>query len=415
MLTIELLEKYHTGELKPEEMQQIEKAMLQNPFLAEMVEGIAVSETLSKTPFSQQVLELKKEMPYHKNDKIIDFTDRELTGKRKEKSQIYRLVAVILFLLTTGTLLWFYAQNIADKTASESSTMAYQTSKNEKQTNGESLSSIPQATTADLKQELILDENKGKTTQNDDKGNLDKNKARKTLVNEQNESVNETKNKSLRAINIPEGATESEKKETTLPILSDKDSKDLKVGEGQVEKNDLAKVSLQNGKDVIKADPKPQLEDGKSNEALIISDDSDSDSQKEFAKPTPKMDNAKKESEIYTRKQKTPAAMNVYTNKQLDYKKDTLNLVATPEIGWENYQIYLNKNLQKSVSNGKKGKVIAEITINGRGKVDSIIILQSLCEPCDAEVKRLILAGGKWKIINKREKRIIKELVEVVF
>ena len=51
MFNAELLEKYHKGELQLEEMQQLEKAMLQNPFLAETVEGIA----FSKNSFSKPI------------------------------------------------------------------------------------------------------------------------------------------------------------------------------------------------------------------------------------------------------------------------------------------------------------------------------------------------------------------------
>jgi hypothetical protein len=113
MFNAELLEKYHKGELQPEEMQQLEKAMLQNPFLAETVEGIA----FSKNSFSNDVEALKQNMPYHKNKSQKDTKTVFFNSNQK----IYSIAATILLLLVAGVTLWFFSQNIQGK----SSEMAY--------------------------------------------------------------------------------------------------------------------------------------------------------------------------------------------------------------------------------------------------------------------------------------------------
>lgn len=107
MFNAELLEKYHKGELQPEEMQQLEKAMLQNPFLAETVEGIA----FSKNSFAKNVEVLKQNMPYHKNNsqkqaKTIFFNSNQ---------KIYRIAATILLLMVAGITLWFFSQNMQNQ------------------------------------------------------------------------------------------------------------------------------------------------------------------------------------------------------------------------------------------------------------------------------------------------------------
>ena len=86
-----------------------------------------------------------------------------------------------------------------------------------------------------------------------------------------------------------------------------------------------------------------------------------------------------------------------------------------PEMGLQNYETYLSKNLNKSVANGKKGKVIVEILINENGTIKGAIILQSLCDACDIEAQRLISEGGKWKMDSKIAQKELKKVIEIVF
>ncbi len=399
MLPIELLEKYHIGELKPEEMQQIEKAMLQNPFLTETVEGIALSKeydekksnkTSGKT-FLEQVESIKQGMPYHQNDKKHSL----ITEQNKNKNSIYSLAAVILLLLTTGIALWFYSQNNLEKSAKlndASATMAYQ-SRNEESSENTKNNSIPKVITADLRKEITTENTVEKLNNNAPK------KPNKTNIPKIKNDENS--NDKLIATNISKKTASIS---SVAPIIASKpqvedakeESETHNAAKGNTgQESDIAQESNLSD-DVIErktvSKPLPQIVNKASNK------DSKADTEKNM--------------EIIEDKSKSKRS-NVIL-KEENRKKDMITTIE-PEMGWENYQVYLSKNLDKSVANGKKGKVMIEVTINENGTIKESKILQSLCEACDIEAQRLVIEGGKWKFDSKIAQKELKKVIEVVF
>jgi outer membrane biosynthesis protein TonB len=81
-----------------------------------------------------------------------------------------------------------------------------------------------------------------------------------------------------------------------------------------------------------------------------------------------------------------------------------------PADGWSNYDTYIANNISTpdEVKSGKtNGMVEVSFDINKHGKPVNLKIEKSLCAPCDEEAVRLIKNGPKWKKSEKKSKRII--------
>ena len=73
---------------------------------------------------------------------------------------------------------------------------------------------------------------------------------------------------------------------------------------------------------------------------------------------------------------------------------------AVPAEGWENYQQYINKNKimpQDAEAENVHGTVQLTFTVKNDGSVANIKVQQSLFKSCDEEAIRLIKGGPKWK------------------
>ncbi len=72
-----------------------------------------------------------------------------------------------------------------------------------------------------------------------------------------------------------------------------------------------------------------------------------------------------------------------------------------PADGWENYDTYVSNNLEvpEDVKTKQVGSGAVEVSfeVNKNGQPVNIKVEKSLCPKCDAEAKRLIKEGPKWK------------------
>ncbi|MEO6719065.1 MAG: carboxypeptidase-like regulatory domain-containing protein [Ferruginibacter sp.] len=73
---------------------------------------------------------------------------------------------------------------------------------------------------------------------------------------------------------------------------------------------------------------------------------------------------------------------------------------AEPEDGWSNYDAYLNNNLSLSNEIPKKIKGDVEVSFDvlDNGAITNMKVDKSLCDNCDKEVLRIIKEGPKWKV-----------------
>jgi TonB family protein len=73
---------------------------------------------------------------------------------------------------------------------------------------------------------------------------------------------------------------------------------------------------------------------------------------------------------------------------------------AQPEIGWDAFKLFVEKNLhypQAAAQNGIEGNVVVRFTIEADGSLSGFQIQQSTGYGCDEEAVRLLKESGKWK------------------
>jgi TonB family protein len=80
-----------------------------------------------------------------------------------------------------------------------------------------------------------------------------------------------------------------------------------------------------------------------------------------------------------------------------------------PADGWTRYDTYLANNIKLPDDlklNQRKGQVELSFEVNQNGDPVNIKVEKSLCQKCDEEAVRLVKQGPKWKKKNKKAKRV---------
>lgn len=92
-------------------------------------------------------------------------------------------------------------------------------------------------------------------------------------------------------------------------------------------------------------------------------------------------------------------------------KADSLKRItvsnAIPIIGWEQFNKYVIdslKTLQQLGANASSAEVLVSFDVNKEGEPVRINIQKSLCTACDSEAFRIIKNGPSWKLNKKRKK-----------
>ncbi len=92
-------------------------------------------------------------------------------------------------------------------------------------------------------------------------------------------------------------------------------------------------------------------------------------------------------------------------------KKDVSSLIETgkpePVAGWAHFNAYIKNNLRiPSEYQNKEGEVVLSFTINEEGKPINPKVEKTLCTACDAEAIRVLENGPKWKQANGSKGRV---------
>lgn len=101
----------------------------------------------------------------------------------------------------------------------------------------------------------------------------------------------------------------------------------------------------------------------------------------------------------------------VLSNKKINTRLRDGNMVLEepePADGWSNYDTYLANNLNIPETYNKQsggGEVELSFEVNQLGEPVNIKVVRSLCEVCDKEAIRLLKEGPKWKRKAKKGKR----------
>jgi hypothetical protein len=107
----------------------------------------------------------------------------------------------------------------------------------------------------------------------------------------------------------------------------------------------------------------------------------------------------------------------VISNKKVNSVRNRNNTMvleeAEPADGWTNYDLYLANNLKlpetfKEKETGTHGEVELSFEVDKNGEPFNISVKKSLCESCDKEAIRLIKEGPKWKRKARKGKATVK-------
>ncbi|MFL5747852.1 MAG: carboxypeptidase-like regulatory domain-containing protein [Niastella sp.] len=85
---------------------------------------------------------------------------------------------------------------------------------------------------------------------------------------------------------------------------------------------------------------------------------------------------------------------------------------AEPASGWVAFDQYLEKNKKVTFNNSSSiGQVIVSFDVNKKGELSGFKIEQSLSKACDDEAIRLIMQGPGWKLLKKVRKARVTVIV----
>lgn len=102
-----------------------------------------------------------------------------------------------------------------------------------------------------------------------------------------------------------------------------------------------------------------------------------------------------------------PANNKIFTPNSNSQLPNTVVFDAEPVFGWMAFEQYLEKN--KKIPAGvdpATGKVVVSFEVNKKGTLSGFRIVQSLAKPYDDEAIRLIKQGPGWKLLKGRKARI---------
>ncbi len=101
---------------------------------------------------------------------------------------------------------------------------------------------------------------------------------------------------------------------------------------------------------------------------------------------------------------------NNYRLKRKSAMRSEVEDAPQPQDGWTNYDAYLANNIdveKQPALQKMKGEVEVEVEVNAEGTVVNAAVTKSLCEKCDAEALRLVKEGPKWKGKKGRKAKVL--------
>jgi hypothetical protein len=399
------IERYHNGTMPATEMHLLEKAALEDPFLADAVEGYKFTQTPA-----QDLDELREHL--HKRTK-----GRKLMVSVQEQKTDYRLLKVAaLFILLAGCSWLVYQLTEVRKNDLAINKDEVKTPAN---TSDSTFLSSPSTTQKEIK-------NSDETLTEKESDNLQ----RKPTMAEAKKPIPPTSD-------LTTNVNKDHPEVTTMPVTADSFSSAKKESEARSPANtfsqDRAPMAAQN-KNVFKGRivdtgntgvPFATVTDKKNGQTLqsdangafsLRAPDSsvtvvinsvgfegknsvlkDTSEQKIVLQPSNNSLNEAVATGNGTQKRKT-------SNQPLNRNARFIVEEAEPENGWKYFDDYVTQNLKSPEELNIKtirGEVKLSFNVNERGEPVNIKVEKSLCAQCDAEAIRILKEGPKWKKAKK--------------
>ena len=376
------IERYHAGSMPAEQMHALEKAAMEDPFLADALEGYQ----FTKTP-AADVQKIRERLNGNKQAKVLSLFQR-----------IHWLrVAAAVLLLAGGTWLAIRLTSPGDTAIA--------------------LQKKPAGNNDNVQQNKITPETfKGDSIQQ----SIVKTDAEKTFGI--NEGINQNKSLSPSASREREDATVIRKQsQTEQAEISKRTTEPIELPSSQVtEAGKRMADSRQLQENARLSRSMPQLEEADRNRSQFenfMRDRAANQTEKEMVYAE-KMRSAKttdtiKNLNVVMQPSNEPAAEVVILSRDkavAERKPVVIIDTLEPAEGRANFDDYIANNLKAPeefiLKSMNGGEVQLSFDVNNKGEAVNIAIVKSLCEACDAEAIRLLKEGPKWKKRKNAKGRI---------
>ena len=376
------IERYHAGSMPAEQMHALEKAAMEDPFLADALEGYQ----FTKTP-AADVQKIRERLNGNEKAKVLSLFQR-----------IHWLrVAAAVLLLAGGTWLAIRLTSPGDTAIA--------------------LQKKPAGNNDIVQQNKITPETfKGDSIQQ----SIVKTDAEKTFGI--NEGINQNKSLSPSASREREDATVIRKQsQTGQAEISKRKTEPIELPSSQVrEAGKRMADSRQLQENARLSRSMPQLEEADRNRSQFenfMRDRAANQTEKEMVYAE-KMRSAKttdtiKNLNVVMQPSNEPAAEVVILSRDkavAERKPVVIIDTLEPAEGRANFDDYIANNLKAPeefiLKSMNGGEVQLSFDVNNKGEAVNIAIVKSLCEACDAEAIRLLKEGPKWKKRKNAKGRI---------
>ena len=351
------------------EMHAIEKAALEDPFIADALEGYSYTTTPAK-----DITELKEKLSAkEKNNR------RGILFLQPKQKVWLRIAAIFILVIGVGSIFYFQNFQKGNKLLS----------KNEKFKSGTNDSSI-------AKNETVYDSAKSiaKTNASFDSS--------EQIVTNNNAYVQKPEFKILK--------NDSDKQLRDVSLLKNIPKKDMGYSTSTLSRDDMKQTEKADSiifrmpadstaNVASSAEYKSKRPLNKSTQPVVFENDKKA------------LDEVIVTAQGVTRKEKQTG----FYEKKLEGKVPGLAVKSDsafqPVGGWQKFNEYITNNVNTPVDEKDqkyKGNVVLSFEVNKKGVPKKIKVEQSLCTACDEEAIRLLKHGPKWNTTNKRNNVVIK-------
>ena len=440
------IQKYLSGQMTAAEMHAIEKAALDDPFLAEAIEGYS---SVEDKDWNKELAELKKNFDKKENAPVVPITKTSF-------AKWWKAAAAVVLIGTSVTVAYLFSGNnsvnkqdiaqvaVADSAASiavdsalaineKKDSVSIATFANTNAASANGTISIPQTST---EQKLIAEVKPGKLTEDNafvytptpQPASVTKNDAAKDMAvadEEIKQNAEEAPVKGLQSINntnspsnaVNEAALDKNaaaqnqaRKEISnnnfnAQVVTE-DNKPVAFAQVNVSKSKKAVYTDANGKFKVSA-PDTTLD-------VVVTSSG-------YATKKLKLQNSNPQNTIVLQPNENQLTETVVVGKKREKKKEVKDTLSTgaddedeeedaePEIGWSEYNNYLNNNLVIPGEAREKnihGVVEVFVNLSKNGSIKEVKVGKPLCTGCDAEAIRLIKEGPKWDVKSNKPTKV---------
>lgn len=449
------IEKYHKGLMSAKERHNLEKAALDDPFLADALEGYATK----GINISEDIAELNKRLAEKtESSKVI-----APASKQRSSFTWWRVAAVIILIAGAGFLIYQFAFNKTSKEIAENKptsrqeTVTKDSAQNIATTEKEKLSAKTESITTEKKESSgkvsVTNESVGsgmskvKTDSvmiqklNSEPLSVSPSKGFVAKESPKNEESNNAIVKNDMKVKTPDEQNKMDET-ATVNALSEKDAdgrkdqfdKSTASGKsnrvfGYSNQNSLLHNNVYNGR-VTDANNNPLPFANITNTADSVGTYADAKGYFTLTSPDSVL-NVRVQSLGFTnavtqlRSNASNNKVTLHEDKNLDavvlskkkpnasrYGESSMKLEQPePVDGWDNYDTYLANNLNIPETIRMKetnGEVEVSFEVDKNGEPINIKVEKSLCSACDKEAIRLIKEGPKWKRKAKKGKATVR-------